>query len=1113
MIAITWCASPLTEVYAQAQQRITLDLRQASAEQMLNALKESTRYEFFYRLNDLEEIPRRDYQFTNATLESVMDRLVAETAFQWSLQNGTVTISRRQAAQQNQSAGVITGRVTDENGIPVLGASVALTGTPRGVITNANGEFRIDRITGSSASVRVSFVGMEIREQTVTVGSPVTIVLRPDVKAIENVVVTGLFDRPGDSFTGAATTIRGEQLALVGSTNIFQALRNIDASLSIMDNLEFGSDPNRMPEIELRGTSVFPLPDGGETSFRRMYENNPNQPLFILDGFETTITRIFDLDMSRVESITILKDAAAKAIYGAKAANGVVVIETTRSRDGSFRISYRGSVDITVPDLTSYNLTNSLEKLEVERLSGVYGNWQLGFQMRDEELYNYRLNLALSGLNTDWLSKPLRTGVGMRHTVGLELTEGRLNVMADVSYNNVEGVMKSSNRNTLSGSMSATYRLRPKFLFRNAMSVTYNNNSDSPYGTFEDYVRMNPYHDPYDSQGNLVKEFEGQTNPLWNARLNTSLTSNYLNFTNNFYAEYSPLQSLRLRLRVGVDTQRDESNRFYPAQHTMFAWMTSEEDMLRRGSYTHGVGRRNYLSGDFTLQYNKQFGRHLIMSNLAYSMGETRSQEISYMAEGFPSDKMNDMMFARGYALNSKPVGRESIVRDASVVGTLGYAYDNRFLADATLRTSASSRYSPDNRWGSFWSIGIGWNVHHEEWARDRRWLERLKLRSSIGSTGSQSVESNLTMTTYNYYTNDFYRTYRPYPASQSTLGAYIMRLANPDLLWQKKFDFNVGFDATISRLSMSFDYYISTTTNLVTQFSLPPSTGYLSISDNAGEVENKGINANMIYRLVSRPGFFMNLTGSFSMNTNTLKKLSDAMRAFNESQDILVDDRVGGGRWKPVLRYIEGGSMTALWAVPSLGINPQNGHEIYVRPDGTTTNTWSPLYQQIVGDSREKYRGNFGFNGEYKGFGLSLTCRFIVGGHLYNSTLVQRVENINIRENVDRRVFEGRWSEDNRFAPFKRLEPYNDADGNYVAIPATQPTSRFVQKRNELDIAAVSAYYDLGRLPAIKDMGFKRLRLGFNMNELHKFSSIKVERGTSYPFARTMSISLSAEF
>jgi hypothetical protein len=542
--------------------------------------------------------------------------------------------------------------------------------------------------------------------------------------------------------------------------------------------------------------------------------------------------------------------------------------------------------------------------------------------------------------------------------------------------------------------------------------------------------------------------------------------------------------------------------------------MTSEEEYRRRGSYTHGVGRRSRFSGDVTAQYNLILGKHFIMANAAASMSENTSREISYSAEGFPSDRLNDMAFALQYALNGKPAGSENTVRDVGFTGLVSYLFDERYMADLTLRMGASSVYSPKTRWTHFWSAGAGWNMHKEAWMENADWVKRLKLRTSIGTTGNQNTTSAQTTTTYNYYSDTYYRGFRPgQSAGGYSAGAHILRLANESLLWQEELAFNAGLDATLGRFTMVFDYYISTTNNMVSDISLPPSTGYFTVIENVGKVRNEGWEFRLVYNIINRPRLFMNLTGAVASNKNTLLELSDAMRYFNSYMDDKVADRIDGGRWQPVPRYVEGGSVNSIWAVPSLGINPENGREIYVRPDGSTSYTWSPLYQQIVGDARERYRGNFGLNGEWRNFGWTVMCRFSLGADHYNSTLVQKVENADLRWNVDRRVFLGRWSEDNREAPFKRLAPYNDAQGNYVTNPRTQPTSRFVQRRNELDIAAVSLYYDFRDVEAVRRLGFNRLRLGFNMNEIHKFSSIKVERGTTYPFARTMQFSLSAEF
>lgn len=422
-----------------------------------------------------------------------------------------------------------------------------------------------------------------------------------------------------ESFTGSAKTITAKELERVGNGNLFQSLRNLDPSLNIMDNLEFGSDPNKLPNMQLRGTSTFPVESN--TDLRSNYQDDPNQPLFILDGFEASATKIFDLDMNRIQSVTILKDAAAKAIYGSKAANGVVVIETKRPVGGEFRVNYKGSLDVTMPDLSSYNLANALEKLEIERIAGIYESDYLPSHQNLQDLYNERMKAALEGLDTDWLSKPLRTGIGTKHALSFEMGNQNLTAIVDVSYNKVNGVMKGSYREVIAGDVNLAYRLNTKFLFRNIMSITSNRSDDSPYGDFSEYATMNPYFSPYDKSGEITKD---NNNPMYNATLNTKRTSGYLEFTNNFYTEYSILDGLKAVARIGITSQNSTGDIFYPANHTKFSDWTDDR-FLRRGSYQQNTGKYTNLNGDLTIQYSKTFDKHLLMANFAFSISEKKN--------------------------------------------------------------------------------------------------------------------------------------------------------------------------------------------------------------------------------------------------------------------------------------------------------------------------------------------------------------------------------------------------------------------------------------------------------------------------------------------------------
>lgn len=991
----------------------------------------------------------------------------------------------------------LSGIVLDETGNPMAGVTVVDHKNPNtGTTSNQRGSYQII-VSRQCDSLRFSFIGY--KSQTVAVRAATLVRMQPDEQAIGEVVVTGIYTRKAESYTGAATTVTKNELLRVGNQNALQSLKNLDPTIYIPDNMTMGSDPNTMPTISMRGTTSFPNTTG--STLKSNYQNQPNQPLFILDGFETSIETVMDMDMNRIESMTILKDAAAKALYGSKAANGVIVIETKRLGGNQPRISYTGNITITAPDLTSYDLCNALEKLQVELNEGVYTsttNSRPEQQIQLTQQYNARKKLALEGLDTYWLSKPLRTGVGHKHNLNIELgNDESVRAFIDFTYNTDQGVMKGSDRTTISGDVNLSYRLKQKFLFRNIMSVLSNKSSDSPYGAFSEYAKMNPFWKATDSEGNILRWAETGSssltdipNPMYNATIGTSLTSSYLKFTNNFYAEWRMHESLKATLRIGISQQRDDADSFYPAAHSMFRKYTSATDILRRGRYTLENGKSSTVSGDFNFAYNKSIGKHNIFANAGYFISETKYSIYSHTAEGFANDQKADITQARQYAAGERPVGQTNINREASVLFAAAYDYDNRYLLDASYRPSASSLFGTDNRWAHNWAVGIGWNFHNEVFMRDAEWLKQLKIRGSVGVTGNQNFSTNDAIATYEYYKNVVY---------QNLTGAYLAKMPNPQLKWEQKLEYNIGFDAQTSRLSLSFDYFSADSKNMLTDLSIQTSTGFSSVKDNIGLVRNSGLEAKLSYLLIRRANGFLSLHGNIAYEKNKIIRLSESLRHYNETVKKNAEE---AGSPTPILVYEDGGSMNSIWAVPSAGIDPMTGNEIYIKKDGTLTYDYDYNDSVVAGNSQPTYRGNFGFTAEYKGIGLSTTWTFLGGCQMYNYTLVNQVENVDINYNVDRRVLLGRWQTPGQVAQFKRLDDNE----------STRPTTRFVQDRRELNIASISCYYEFPR-KLISKLRMERLRLSFYANNVATFSSIKIERGLTYPFARTMSVSLTATF
>ena len=1010
---------------------------------------------------------------------------------------------------QQSTERLFRGVVTDQSGLPLPGVAIQVKGTKQGVTTDMNGEYYI-LVKGVENPVLVfSFVGMETQEVPYKKGqNRVNVTLKESQQMMEEVVVNGIYTRKAESFTGSAKTFEKDDLKRVGNGNIFQSLKNLDSSLKIMDNMEMGSDPNSMPDMRLRGTSTL-IEEAGASDLKGNYQSSPNMPLFILDGFETSAQTIFDLDMNRVESITILKDAASKAIYGSKAAHGVIVVETTGLENRGVRVTYNANLDLEMPDLTSYNLCNSFEKLDVEMREGSI------YDMLDPaqvENYYKRLKKAQEGFDQYWLSLPLRTGVGQKHSLTFETGTKEMQALFSASYNDVQGVMKDSYRRTFGGTAQITYR-KSKFQFRDIARITSNSTQDSPYGTFGDYAKMNPYISAYNEDGTPLKYVRGTgvngtLSPLYNATTNPKKQTSYLQFSNNFYIEYMPIEGLKLTGRLGISTQRSDADTYYSFLHGNFV-NTPTTESYKRGSYQVNSGKSTTLSTDVFANYTKTIKKHTFFANAGWSLSETNYQEIVNKAYGYKDINMDNYIFGTMYGDSASPSGAASKSRTIGVTGVFAYTYDDRYLFDATIRYNGASAFGSDNPWATFWSTGIGWNMHNEAFLKDVDWIDMLKLRASIGTTGNQNFQSNKSIASYKYYLKDVYYTLWN--------GAYPANMPNTGLEWEEKKDFNVGLDLKFDRVSLTLDWYRSDTENMVTSISLPASTGFRSISENLGKVRNQGIEAALNVQVLKGKDYFLNVHGQIATNDNKLIELSDAMKTYNDNQRTAAAalDRVA-----PVNLYEEGQHINTIWAVRSAGIDPIDGFEVYYDKDGNLTKQWKAENMVACGVKDDKYTGTFGFNGEYKGFGMNVTFRYLGGGERYNQTLVDRVENVDVYWNVDKRVATGRWKEPGQQAQFRRIFNTNDylsGEGyiihtSYVSNEGnmTRATTRFVQKSNELNLSAISVYYDFPR-KWLRPIGFERLRLQANMNDVYKWSTIKIERGTNYPFARTLSFSLSA--
>mgnify|MGYP002584144620 FL=1 len=990
---------------------------------------------------------------------------------------------------------IYRGVVIDDTDAPLPGVSVTLPHSKgTGVTTDVNGRFEIS-VPESVHNLVFSYIGM--KTQTVRVKGitkDITVRLESDAVNLKEAVVTGIYTRNAESFTGSMATYTNKELKQVGNLNVLQSLQALDPAFVITDNNLRGADPNATLDISIRGTTNL-------TDLESDYEYDPNQPLFILDGFESDLTTITNLNIDRVASITILKDAASTAIYGSKAANGVVVVETVKPEPGKLRFSYSGNYQVAWADLTDYNMMNAREKLAYEKLAGRYASGDYNLDANGEiidedqrQIYYNRLKLVEQGLDSYWLNEPLRTAFTQTHNIYVDGGDSAFLYGVGVNYSNTQGVMKGSGKDALNGNIRLTYRV-DRLSFSNNTNLNYNTSDTEPVA-FRNFVNANPYYSKYNENGEITKYFERTStlsgyeyayNPLWDFNQKSYNRTNTFSLNNNFQVEWRILEELRLRGRFGVTIAQNESTVFHSPEETMFA----ETDRLERGTYAKNSSRDTSYDGTLDLTYGRTFGNHMLNLIGGMQFTESNSDAEAFSALGYMSDQYSNPNFSMGYPDGGKPSSTVVKSRTASYYFNLNYGYDMRYLVDLNLRTDGASVFGINNPFSTTWSFGLGWNVHNEKFLADSDVISYMKLRYSLGNPGNSNLDAKRANTVYNYYT-----------AFQNPFGlaALVSQWGNKDLEWQRTLDQNIGIDLAFmdDRLRFTFDYFTKTTDPLLLSISLPPSTGTTTSPMNIGTMHNEGFTWQATYFVLRGNDYNWSLTA----NMNHVKTSYDDMGNYLE----YLNEQGRDEEAYTLRRYYDGASPTALWAVRSAGIDPMTGNEVFIKKDGSYTFEWDTADEVVCGDTTPDVEGTFGTSAYWKGFSMNLIFSYRYGGQAFRQTLFDKVENISesdLMYNQDKRAYYDRWQKPGDHAKFKRIDDLSES----------HMTSRFIEDENTLKLTTLSFGYENQTAPWLKTIGASSFNVRLSMNDLFYLSTIKEERGLDYPFQRSVMMSLGLSF
>jgi len=1083
------------------KRKISLQATDESVEQVLDKIGKAADVRFFYNHSAFDFSRKVTVSVKDRELRDVVDQVLAGYSVEVEYQPNHTVVLRQKAQLPAIGVQKVNGRVTDaKNGEPLIGASIVLKEQRgMGVVTDADGKFHIELVEGAATALVVSFIGYQTEEVKLPATGnleDVTVKLTPMVAELEGVVVTGMAPRKASGFTGRYITVKGEELKRLNPNNLLQALSIFDPSFHIVENNKYGSDPNKLPEFRLRGDVQLGASD--PTDFQMMmgdYSNRPNMPLFILDGFETSLQRIVDLDPERVESITILKDAAGTAMYGSKASNGVIVFETKKPRPGALTLNYSGNVGISVPDLSDYNLMDAAGKLEYERRAGLFTTPDL------LNYYNRYKEEILRGVNTYWLSQPLRTSVNHRHTLNIEGGDEAIRYSLGVNYGGEFGVMKGSDRVNTGLSLILSYR-RKKWNISNSLSMTNTDANNSPYGSFSQYTRLNPYYRLTDADGRYQRVIEIKpmaagstqrtiTNPLYNTQFPYKDLSNNFSVVDNFSLEYAIMDNLRVNGQVSFTKGHARSEQFKSSHHTDFATV---EDLTARGSYTKSVGETLSWMANASLNYNFVKEKHGLFAMARWNVETSKSDGINLSAKGFPDDNMTDFLFA--FEMDRDVTGNEATTRSVGVLASLNYMYDQRYSVDVNVHGDLSSQFGSDTKMAPFWSAGLRWNMHREKWFAGTI-VSNLTLSANMGVTGSQSYSPYQAKETYSFADLMF-----PYPGAD-VLGTQLMGIGNPDLKWSKTKAKSASAELGLwnSRLNLSVSYYHNYTDQMLLATNIQPSTGFATLTRNVGAVLNEGFDVTVNGLLISdyERQIQWSLGLNLTHNRNVIKKLSNELKEMNQKN---LNNR---SEILPI--YEEGESTTVIKLVPSLGIDPATGEELYRKLNGEKTFVWDAADKIPVGDKEPKVRGTIPSSFIWKNLSVNLGFSFQWGADRFNQTLLDKIENSNIAENVDKRAGGAdRWSPDNRYAKYKRIS---------LESQHTPTSTRFLQRYNEFAFTSVAVGYrfDPKNFKFLETCKIATLSLNASMQDVGRISSVKQERGLDYPFARSFNLSVSVLF
>ena len=1026
-------------------------------------------------------------------------------------------------AQTQKVTGVV---ISEEDGQPVVGASVLAKGTTVGVITDVDGKFTLSGIPSSAKTLQISYIGMQTAE--VAIAPNIRVILKTDSKALDEVVVVAYGTQSARTVTASVSTVRADALKDVPSVSFDQMLQGRASGVSITTP---SAGVGQAPIVRVRGVNSI---------------TSGTSPLYVVDGvpiesgnlsYLANANALADINPADIVSMDVLKDAAAAALYGSRAANGVILITTKQGQSGKVKVSYDGFVGFSnATDF--YEMMNAQEYVDFKNLAvkNRYGTDELSLTTGYVSPYgNKAFNMMKDAngkyVDTDWKDAAFQNGLSQSHSVAVSGGSDKVRYYLSGNYTTQEGIVKGDkydrlgvkaninvqatdwlkvgmNTNVTTGTTSYVDAARrgsnfavggfPRLALINAPNLPMYNEDGTPY-----YLAQGLGYG-----GNTV--FSTFSNPAAILSLGNGLSSDVTRFIGVFYAEATPLKGLSLKTQYGVDYARIEEQRFWSPLHG--------DGVNSKGLANAYNTKNNRWTWTNTATYNFSLGQNNFNLLAGTEASERNNSRWTAQRKDLQDDKFVVFQGPFGSATAGGSLSNNTMV---SYFGRINYDYASKYIVSLNYRRDGYSALSEKNRWGNFGGVSAAWRVSEEGFFKPlRNVVDDLKIKGSYGVVGNTDI--------YDYASKSFYSSY-----NYGINGTYgLAQIADPNLKWESSEKYSIGFNARLlDRISVDFDYYYTKSSDLILDVPQSPSKGIPGniITTNAGKMKNSGIELTVSADVIRNSQFTWETSFNITTNKNKVISLADGV------ENILKGDN-GGLEITNIT--VPGKSIGRLYLYPTAGVDPKSGRRVFITPEGDRTllmfekggwfyedgTEYAGEFEPVdCGNTLPTWYGGWTNNFKYKGFDLSLFFQFSGGNKIYNGTKAS-VSDMRYWNN-SKDVYKKYWTPERTHAEYP-MPIYGDNYSNGSALPI----SDLVERGDYLRLKNVSLGYTFNTKNWSKAVGISALRLyvqaqnlfvitgysGMDPETLTNVESATLSGGTdknTLPQARTYTIGVNLTF